>query len=393
MTAHPPHIAAALERAADDAVANLYPPPDGRPRTRRLAIGDPQAPFEQFLAILDAHGALGSDGRLLADVELVSMGDHFDYGQRSERMAARESGLRLLAWLAAHPADQVTLLLGNHDTVRVGELADYDDTTFAAAQAEADLAYAEDGTTDSELKRQLLARHPAVPTAEFVARDYASFPTAQRELVTRLVRTRRFRLAHASNPEVLLVHAGITRNHLDAVGVTGQDAAVPLLVAEALNHHLDQAIAGWQGGALDLAPLHHHGSAATGEGRGILYHRPERPGTGTAQDIAWAPQRRFDPRELPLGLLQAVGHIRDGKCRKTLAGWELAGTPADGPLRHLATDGVSVKYGPGTVQNVEPGQSAMLFLDGGMPHVHARDYELLDLNTLRPALRHRGRLS
>ena len=121
-----------------------------------------------------------------------------------------------------------------------------------------------------------------MPTAEFVARDYASFCVAQRDLVVRLLRARRFRLAHASNPALLLVHAGVTRSDLTAIGMVEPDTADPVLVAAALNRHLDDAVAQWRGGALDLAPLLHHGSAAACEGKGILYHRPERPGFGTA---------------------------------------------------------------------------------------------------------------
>src|SRR6476646_5773627 len=105
-------IDAALERARDDARGFPDAPPDGRPRTRHFAIGDPQAPFETFLALLDRRGLLGADGRLVPDAALVSIGDHFDWGKRSDRDRAAEGGSLLVAWLAAHPADQVTMILG-----------------------------------------------------------------------------------------------------------------------------------------------------------------------------------------------------------------------------------------------------------------------------------------
>ena len=58
---------------------------DGRGRTRHLAIGDPQAPLQTFLSILDHHQLLGDHGRLRDEVMLVSMGDHFDYGTPEAR--------------------------------------------------------------------------------------------------------------------------------------------------------------------------------------------------------------------------------------------------------------------------------------------------------------------
>ena len=45
---------------------------------RHVAMGDPQAPFATVLAVLDRHGLLKNDGQLRDDVQLVSMGDHFD---------------------------------------------------------------------------------------------------------------------------------------------------------------------------------------------------------------------------------------------------------------------------------------------------------------------------
>src|SRR5262249_8976731 len=137
----------------------LGPPPepeaDGYRRPHRLAVGDPQAPLATFFEILERQGALSTDGRLARDVSLVSMGGHFAWGGPDGRAAAAEDGLQLLAWLAAPPPDQVTLLVGNHDLARVGELAAFDDARFAGVVAEADAGY--------------YHKHPLRPEAEFRA--------------------------------------------------------------------------------------------------------------------------------------------------------------------------------------------------------------------------------
>jgi hypothetical protein len=168
-----PRIEAALERARSDAASPSSAPPDGRRRTRRVAIGDPQAPFEKFLEILDVHGLLGDHGRIREDVQLVGMGDYFDWGVAADRTRATEGGLRLLAWLAAHPADQVLLLLGNHDLGRVCELHGFDEDTFLRAREEADRAY-RGGDTDPDLEERFLQRFPQLPSAEILARDFST---------------------------------------------------------------------------------------------------------------------------------------------------------------------------------------------------------------------------
>ena len=98
-------IRAALARAVEDAAlsAPVDAPPEGHPRKRHLAIGDPQAPAETFFTILDHHDLLGKNGRLSPDVMLVSMGDHFDWGGPDDRDRAQKGGAQILSWLAAHP--------------------------------------------------------------------------------------------------------------------------------------------------------------------------------------------------------------------------------------------------------------------------------------------------
>src|SRR3990172_12972592 len=94
-----------------------------------VAIGDPQASSSRFFRSLAAHGLLGGDGWLRPDVRLVAMGDYFDYPGHD----AHESGVEILAWLAAHDPEHVTLLLGNHEAARVMELATVTDDRFRAA--------------------------------------------------------------------------------------------------------------------------------------------------------------------------------------------------------------------------------------------------------------------
>ncbi|MEO6418786.1 MAG: transcriptional regulator, partial [Polyangiaceae bacterium] len=204
---------AARERATEDAKAPTTREADGRERTIRVAIGDSQAPIGVFLKILDDHDLLGDDGRLKPHVALTSMGDHFDWGSAAEHVRASIEGLEILSWLAAHPRDQVTIIAGNHDLARVGELARFDDATFARAQAEAVPAYT---SKDPELEKRFLAHFPDLPSSEIAARDFSAFTVAQRELVVMLLRDRRLRIAHAAGRNFMLSHAGVTIDDLDA---------------------------------------------------------------------------------------------------------------------------------------------------------------------------------
>ncbi|HEX8706583.1 MAG TPA: metallophosphoesterase [Myxococcaceae bacterium] len=385
-----PRIQAALDNADRSAAgaprstpAESAPPP----RTVRVAIGDPQADFTRFLAILDHQGLLGADGWLRPEVQLVSVGDHFDYGKQHERDAAAQSALRLVAWLAAHPADQVIILAGNHDLGRVGEMAEFTDATFAQAQAEADRLY--DGEdTDEAREREFLARYPQVPTVELVSRDFGNFREVQRTWVTHLLRERRLRVAYAAGPDLLVLHAGVTREDLGTVGLAEDRYADAPAVAEALNRTLDAAVQSWQSGRFIIPGLHHPGRADYGEGRGIFYHRPSlRP--DEAERTRVTPRRRFDPRRLPLGLTQAVGHTRDKRSRELLC---LPGEVRNGVLRHLVTDGHRLAYAHGTPTKTSPGEAVLLFTDGGMRECSTEAYELLDLDTRakRPSPTGRG---
>ncbi|HET7294274.1 MAG TPA: metallophosphoesterase [Vicinamibacteria bacterium] len=381
-----------IERALRVAESDASTPAADGPRAplsrpRRIAVGDPQAPFDTFLAILDRHGLLGDDGRLRDDVALASIGDHFDWGGPARRDEAARSGLLLLAWLAAHPPDQVALVAGNHDLARVGELVGFDDASFAAAQAEADLAY-RGGAPDAAAERRLIERYPALATAETAARDLATFRADQRTLVADLLRAGRFLLGWAAADDLLLCHAGVTADDLDAIGLPRERQRDARAAADALNASLDAAVSDWNGREpLAIPGLYQPGSAAGGEARGILLQRPAHPECDTMQELYEGPlRRRFDPRWLPKGLTQAIGHIRDKKCRTLMRPWSDGAPPRDGPLRHLHVTGDDVHYARGLPPDADPGAATILFLDGGMNFVaDPADYELLDLDARRVA--------
>jgi hypothetical protein len=189
---------------------------------------------------------------------------------------------------------------------------------------------------------------------------------------------------------LLLTHAGVTREDLGLAGLPGGATSDATEAAAALNAALDGAVANWREGApLAIAGLHRPGDASEGEGRGIFYQRPGRPGrpVNPAELFAGPPRRRFDPRGLPPGLVQAVGHVGDRKCRVLLG--EPWAPPASGAtlgrLRHLRADHDEVAYAVGVGGASDAREAVMLFLDGTMARADPRAYELLDLDTLRPA--------
>lgn len=380
--------ARALARARD--LAQSFPAehrPSFRSDTpdRIFAIGDPQAPLETFLAILEQHGALGDDGWLATDLHLISMGDHFDWGSRAERERAAADGLALLSWLAAHPVEQVTVLAGNHDLARVGELNDIDDETFQAAQALADAAYySEDDAALARFREQ----HANFATAELVARDLSTFRTEQRALVQQLLDEGRLRFAHSA-AGMLFVHAGITTTELDALQIgSTRDAE---LIAARLNQTLDEAVARRRrdGGPLVVDHLHFPGDG-TREGGGALYHRPTLGlDEEEQQELTKAgPRRRFHVDTLPRGLVQVVGHIRDKKTRSLLAPLTDGSPAQDGLLRTLVLDHDERRYRHGVTSGSSKA-ATVIFTDGGMSHVQTRPeaYQILDVNNRKAAER------
>lgn len=340
--------------------------------TRHVAMGDPQAPLATVTQVLREHDLLAGD-RLRPGVQLVSVGDHFDFGPPEARRLATDDGFALLSWLASHPPEQVVLLAGNHDLARVCELASFaDDEAFVTARQAADAAWRR-GDVDAALEAAFVARWPNMATAEALARDFSCFSVAQRDLVTGLLRARRLRLAHAHRG-LLVLHAGVTGDDLASVGLAATDADA---VARGLNDFLDARVDAWQAGPLDLEPLHQPGDATRGEGRGALFHRPADPAHGAPAHFVGPPRRRFDPRRLPAGFSQVIGHVGDEKCRGGMPDWS-HGVTAPGAIRSLSVSGDEVRYQPGCAPDAR-----LYLIDGAMGRVAASDYQLFDLDARR----------
>jgi hypothetical protein len=212
-----------------------------------------------------------------------------------------------------------------------------------------------------------------VPDAECLARDFSCYSAEQQRLVTGLLRSRRLRLAHA-HEGLLMVHAGVTEADFALLGEVPTSATA---AAEQLNAFLAERVPRWRSGALDLTPLHQPGSVAGGVARGVLFHRPAVPSSDP--QFHGPPRRRFDPRGLPAAFPQAIGHIRDKKCRELLGAWADGSAPADGSLRSLCIDGESVTYVKGT-----PAEARLYFLDADMNHLPPEHYELFDLERRQP---------
>jgi hypothetical protein len=275
------------------------------PWRRTVAIGDPQARADKIFAVLAAHDLLADDGRLRDDVQLVSIGDHFDFGTRAEGTIAdaQVDGPAVLRWLCAHGPAQVIVLVGNHDLARVDELAGATDARFAAAAAwlaeraarpERDAPGAGDAA-----RADYVASFPELPAPGMVHRDLSAFTEAQQQLVRRELSAGRLALgATADLPSgrpALLTHAAITGREVALLGCGLADP--PAVLAAALDGWLGRAVAAvaprWAAGQparLDLAPLHLGGAIgaddpAVPEGGGLLYHRPADPSRPAAPAI------------------------------------------------------------------------------------------------------------
>ena len=328
---------------------------------RTLVIGDPQATYAQFLAVIAANGA--------DEDRLISIGDHFDHDLADPAGAGRES-MRVLRWLIAHGA---TLMLGNHDAARVMELIGFSDAAWRDARERA--ARGE--------------RVAMLPTVGLATRDYASYSEAQRSIVVDLLLAGRFELARAATlPDgrpVLLTHAGVTMRELTLLGIP--DERDPVAIAARFQAVLAAAVdavrADWVREVwtpLSLLPWHVAGADGE-EGGGMLYHRPADP---ARVDDAWAfaaaRPRRFDPRALPRGLAQVVGHTGHAKARQELGDWATpaARAQAHGGIRTLRYDGARVTYDLGVLPPLA-GVADLIMIDGEMRHVDAAAYQLLEI--------------
>ena len=351
---------------------------------RWFAVGDPQATHDKFTAVLRHHGLLGEDGYLLPDVGLVAIGDYFDFNTYGRHTLAESSqdGLDILRWLARHPADQAVIIVGNHDTSRVMELAFETDATFAAARELAAACMKED--PPAEKTREFNAKYPHIGPPAIANRDFSAFTVAQRALVQELLLADRMHLAwvgrHAGH-DVLFTHAGVTNAELATLGVEPRAADI----ANALRARLRDAVASvrdaWERGepaALNLEPLHFAGRAGR-EGGGFLYHRPSSRGDALGDKAPLAP-RRFHPRELPRGVVQVCGHTGHKKSREQLAEWYARGPDArtHGGLRTLSVSDTLIGYREG-IHPVGEHDAAVYFIDGEMNSVEVWDVPIFEL--------------
>ena len=400
-------VARALGLATGLADGDRLPPATATAVVRAVALGDPQARSAKIFAVLEHHGLLGDDGRLRPDVQLVSIGDHFDFGTRAQGTTddARVDGARMLRWLCAHPPAQVAVLVGNHDLARVMELARVSDARFAAAAALAEallpLKATDPAAFADRVRDEYTAVYPEVPTPGVVFRDFSAFTEAQRALVQRELLAGRLRLAATAalpgGGALLLTHAGITARELALLGLP--DEREPVHLAAALDAHLGHAVdsvrAAWERGdeaALSLAPLHVPGATgvdglgALPEGGGMLYHRPadpDRPGADRSWENEHTRPRRFHPRTLPAGLAQVAGHTGHPKCVAELVRWR---DPAmqetlSGKRTLRVRGGTDIHYQLG-VADCEPGDAVLYMID---PSIHrAPDPAGVELFELAP---------
>ena len=346
-----------------------------------VAMGDPQAPFAHVQAVLAHNGLLTTQRRprLKPGRRVLSIGDHFDWGQptREARATAAKDGETCLRWLASHDAEQAVILAGNHDLARVGELFDVGDDLFAQLQEAADRHYFGGAAVEDEEAFFRLCAF--LPSTEIVSRDLSTYRFSQQLLVLKLLRARRLRLAHAEDG-LLLTHAGVTRRALWRLGLDEHSSADT--IATALNSALDAGVAdcltGHRRRPLALPGLHRPADGI-GEGDGVLYHRP----LFVEQD-QWLEPRRFDPRKLPRGLWQVVGHVRDKRLVSSLGPWSVPSTHEDGVIRHLVVvdEEVSYRHGPPPPRSdVANDAAVMIFIDGAMNLCAPERYELLNART------------
>ncbi|MFT3699685.1 MAG: metallophosphoesterase family protein [Kofleriaceae bacterium] len=346
---------------------------------RRVVLGDPQAPFAHVMALLERGGVLDGD-RLRSDVELISIGDHFDYDLRQPEVS-REEGLRVLRWLASH--EQVRLIFGNHDAARVIELATTSDREFAAARALAlDIEQTKHDRGRAAAKQreteEWLPRYAHLSTYGIVARDYASFSEEQRALVVELMLAGRFHLAlDGKLPDgraAVLTHAGLTTKEKIF------DAAV---IDQYFTIAVEGRRADWEAGVitpLSLEPLVRAGGPGI-EAGGMLAHRPSDPDRDGADPI-WERDprrpRRFAPSELP-PITQICGHTNHASCLRELGRWATPQAKAQrhAGIRTLRWDGHEAIYDLGILPT-QSGVADLILVDGELRDP-ANRAELLDL--------------
>jgi hypothetical protein len=252
--------------------------------------------------------------------------------------------------------------------------------------------------SDSLEQKELFSRlFPTIPTPGIALRDYMSFDEGQRALVERLLLTRRMRLAHAdrlaSGARLLLTHAGVTLRELGLLGCDAKQG--PEAIAKMLNAILDDAVdevrGRWERGErarLSLAPLHIAGANGR-EGGGLLYHRPADPAQTGVDAALFDPEspRRFDPRALPVGLVQVAGHSAHKKNRQELSRSMPRDAEHDEPcLRTLSVQGSEVRYRMG-VHPPEAESATLYLVDAELNVGRVEDKDLFALRASRGSIR------
>lgn len=381
-------VAAALALARRRPSVGEYGYGGARTFARAVAIGDLQASARRVFEVLAHHDLLADDGRLRPEVQLLSIGDHFDYGTRASGLVpqARRDGHDVLTYLAAHDPSQVVILTGNHDLARVTELAAATDERFAeAAPLAAELVGLrrdEPETFRRRLAEEYGARFPELPAPGLVHRDYSAFGEEQRALVQSLLVAARMVLSATARlptgEPVLATHAAVTSRELAMLEVAAEPAAVCQALAQRLRSAVAAVAEPWRRGravALSLAPLHLPGATSLDgypdlpEGGGMFYHRPadpDRAGADRSWEAAPGRPRRFHPRALPPGLFQLAGHTGHPKCVEELARWSEPGLE-EVPCgrRTLRVRGDSIGYQVGAARP-EPGESVLYLIDPSM---------------------------
>jgi hypothetical protein len=381
----------AAERAASRLEQNeAVVPPRERP-SRWYVVGDPQTTPGRFFSVLDRFGLLGPDGLLAPGVGLVSMGDHFDFSMGAPE--AEPAGREIFAWLVGQgPSTHV--LVGNHDIARVAELAFESDETYARAKRDAGIIrdrHAE-GRKDEvhALVERFFAEHPNIPSPGIVLKDFASFSEAQRDHVERALVSRRLRLAMVAElhgTEVLLTHAGITPREVRLLDVPAEPMALAGALEATFSRAIERVAPFWLAKArarLELEPLHVAGRSRK-EGGGLLYHRPaRRDREGAVADWEFAPEspRRFDPRDLPKGLVQMIGHSGHARTVKSLPGFVAQGAEREGlPLRTLSAFGETVRYQEGILPPT-PDAATVYMVDPGFAHEPLESIALCEVDRI-----------
>ena len=136
-----------------------------------FAIGDLQCEFDQFLSVLKASECLDETAQLRTDIQLITVGDYFDYHDKESDDVQRtqHNGCQILEWLSAHSPQQITILLGNHDICRVAELINYSDERYAKARQSAIVISKEEGPKKRQRFREQFPELPGPAGPDAVA--------------------------------------------------------------------------------------------------------------------------------------------------------------------------------------------------------------------------------